>query len=176
MSENVVPGLVGIYRDVLRDQRGAVVHDSGWKRNRIVTSFRVLLAAFVRNDGSEDKQGIVHMAVGQGEESWDQGVDAPEETMTALVTPHSPPIEDLEIEYLDDTYVVQEDASPRLQITATLPPSYPPALPGLNTYPLREFGLFGRLGGGDNMLNSIRHPVIHKNEASTLIRVVRLYF
>jgi hypothetical protein len=41
---------------------------------------------------------------------------------------------------------------------------------------LREFGLFGQLAGSDYMLNSIRHPVIHKDGDATLIRVVRLYF
>lgn len=36
--------------------------------------------------------------------------------------------------------------------------------------PLREFGLFD---GKDYMINGVRHPVIHKDAASTLVRVIR---
>lgn len=39
--------------------------------------------------------------------------------------------------------------------------------------PLREFGLFGLFDGKDYMINCVRHPVIHKDAASTLVRVIR---
>lgn len=176
MNERVGIALKGIYRDILWDYRQRIVHDSGWVRNTIVTRFRVLLAGFVRNDAAS---GIVFLSVGQGDEGWDEDGAPPSPLdATHLLNPHSPAVDvaDLELEYLDESDIVQSDPSPRVQVTATLPPGYPPALAGLSTYPLREFGLFGRLDGADIMLNSIRHPVIHKDESATLIRVVRLYF
>ena len=166
----------GIYRDVLTTSDRRVVHDSGWVRNTIVTSCRVLLSGFMKNESSA---GIQYLAVGSGNASWDSvGVPPTDpDTTTNLVQRYSPPIPvgDLEVEYLDVADEVQSAPSPRLQITATLPAGYPPPLPDLTTCPLREFGLFGSLNGRDFMINSIRHPVIHKDESATLIRVVRLY-
>ena len=167
----------GIYRDVLHKPRQGVVHDSGWVSNTIVSRFRVLLASFVKNQ--LPIHGLRHLAVGQGDPAWDSdGIPAPSDASTALVQPYEDPIvaEDLEVEYLDIADEVQEDPSSRIQITAQLAPGYPPPTGGLDTYPLREFGLFGELAGVPYMLNSIRHPVIHKNSAATLIRIVRLYF
>ncbi len=62
------------------------------------------------------------------------------------------------------------------RITVTLGPSTPPPGSGETTFQLREFGLYGRSGGTDYMINSIRHTVIHKDESATLIRVIRLDF
>lgn len=167
----------GIYRDVIRDGQGVVVEDRGWASNTIVTRCRVLLASFLKN---ESAGGIRHLAVGSGDAAWDSGgapASDPDAT-TGLTAPYLPPIDvaDLEVAFLDAGDEVQTEASNRLQITATLGPGYPAPVPGLSTYPLREFGLFAELGGGDSMINSIRHPVIHKDAAATLIRVVRLYF
>lgn len=78
--------------------------------------------------------------------------------------------------YLDETNNEVSAATSRLQITAIMEPGYPVPLAPLTTYPLREFGLFGRFGGTDYMINSIRHPLIHKDETATLIRMIRLYF
>lgn len=168
----------GIYRDVLRDRERRVVHDSGWVSNTIVTRCRVLLASFVKNDPAA--AGIRYLAVGRGDAAWDaDGIPAtnPDAT-TALVQAHEPPIDvgALAVDYLDAAGDVQQTPAASIQITATLEPGYPPPVAGLNTYPLREFGLFGELGGTPFMINSIRHPVIHKDAGATLIRVVRLYF
>lgn len=177
MSTSITIGIRGIYRDVLLRPGGGVEHDGGWVRNTIVTRCRVLLTGFIRNEPAD---GIRYLAVGQGNPAWDAGgapASDPDAT-TGLVQPYSPPIGfgDLEVAYLDATDQVQTAPSPRLQVTATLGPGYPAPLPGLSTYPLREFGLFGGLGEDDFMINSIRHPVIHKDDTATLIRVVRLYF
>ncbi|MBA2669172.1 MAG: hypothetical protein H0U67_02240 [Gemmatimonadetes bacterium] len=177
MNEPMLP-MRGIFRDVLRDLDGRILYDSGWRSNTIVTRCRILLSAFLANDSAS---GIQYLAVGRGGDAWD-GTGAPPsppESTTDLVNRSGDdPIarDDLDIVYLDGNDEVQAEPSPRLQITATLAPGYPRALPGLSTYPLCEFGLFGRLGGTDYMINSIRHPVIHKDESATLIRVVRLYF
>jgi hypothetical protein len=167
----------GIYRDVLLRPDGRVEHDGGWVRNTIVTRCRVLLTAFI---GNEPSAGIQYLAVGRGSDAWDTGgipASDPDAT-TDLVQRYAPHknFSELEVAYLNAQDQTQEAPSPRLQVTATLGPGYPVPLPGGRTYPLREFGLFGRLGDDDFMINSIRHPVIHKDEAATLIRVVRLYF
>jgi hypothetical protein len=88
----------------------------------------------------------------------------------------------LELVYLNDLDEAVTVPTPRLQITATLEEGVPPAPePQVSTYPLREFGLFGKYVDDSSieheyMIDCIRHPVIHKDESATLIRVVRLYF
>lgn len=175
--ERISTFIKGIYRDILKGADDTVIYDSGWVPNTIVNSCRVLLAEFMVN-GSPT--GITHLAVGQGLETWNtSGAPAPDSaTTTDLVNAHDPPIAaaDLELVYLDDNDAVAPGPTNRLQITATLDPGYPTPLPSLTTYPLREFGLFGSSGGTEYMINCIRHPVIHKDETMTLIRVIRLYF
>jgi hypothetical protein len=175
--ERIAAPLRGIYRDIVTGRDGRVVHDSGWNANTVVDSCRTLLAGFVRNASAG---GISFLAVGQGEPTWDSsGAPAPDPATTNdLVNRFSEtvPAADLVLEYLDAGDNVTGTPTNRLQVTATLPPGFPAALPGLSTYPLREFGLFGSLDGADLMINCIRHPVIHKDEGSSLIRVVRLYF
>ena len=166
----------GVYRDVLHVTDNQIIHDSGWVSNTIVDRCRILLAGFIK---SESASGIQSLFVGAGQESWDAtGPPAPPATATTLVTPYVEPIpmERLDVVYLDAQGEVSEEPTSRLQITATLPPGYPVPIPPLATYPLREFGLFGSFNGTPYMINSIRHPVIHKDALATLIRLVRLYF
>ncbi len=166
----------GIYRDRLIGPDKRLLHDSGWVSNTIVTNCRVLLAGFMKNDFPN---GIQFMAVGQGDEAWDStGPPAADESDTDLVNRFAPEIEvsALQIDFLNETDQPTVTPTNRLQITATLSPGYPAPIAPLNTYPLREFGLFGRAGGADYMINYIRHPAIHKDAAATLIRVVRLFF
>ena len=167
----------GIYHDILKGADDNIIYYSGWRSNTIVHRCRMLFAGFMKNDASS---GIQFLAVGQGLKEWD-GTGAPEPapaTTTDLFNGYSPPIpvSDLDLVYLDENDAVVIGPTNRLQITATLEPGYPAPILPLTTYPLREFGLFGSLGGTDNMINNIRHPVIHKDSSSTLIRVVRLYF
>ena len=112
--------------------------------------------------------------------AWDNtGAPAPDPaTTTDLVNRFTPtiPVANLALVYLNDTDIEVVGPTNRLQITATLPPGYPTPLAPLTTYPLREFGLFGRFGGNDYLINCIRHPVILKDVSTTLIRIVRLYF
>lgn len=176
MEQHITGQLHGIYRDILQGADGAVIHDSGWTNNTIVERCRILLAGFMRNDPSD---GIRFMAFGRGLDAWDDsGPPAPDPQATGLVTPYSPPIAfaGLSVVYLDESNSEVGTPTSRLQITAILGPGYPAPLPGLTTYPLREFGLFGRLNGTDFMINSIRHAVIHKDATATLIRMIRLFF
>jgi len=166
----------GIYRDVLMAGDGRVLYDSGWTANTIVDRCRILLAGFMKNESSS---GIQFLAVGQGQEAWDTAGPLPSDPATTkLENPYNPPIavDRLSLAYLEEDVSVVDYPTSRLQITATLEPGYPSPLAPLNTYPLREFGLFGSFEGDDYMINNIRHPVIHKDAAATLVRVIRLYF
>lgn len=166
----------GRYRDLLKGPRGQILHDSGWRRNTIVERGRILLAGFLKNEASV---GIQFLAVGQGLASWDSaGIPAPEQSATDLVARYTPviPVASLQMTYLDASETGVAEPTPCLQITATLEPGYPAIAAPAVAYPLREFGLFGTFGGTDFMINSVRHAVIHKDAAATLIRVIRLSF
>lgn len=169
--------ITGIYRDILKGQNGNIIYDSGWISNTIVDRCRMLLAGFMKN---EPTNGIQYLAVGQGKKEWDtDGAPVPDPLITAdLVDRYSPPIylSELSLVYLDENDAEVPGPTSRLQITATLDPGYPAPISPLTTYPLREFGLFGKFDGTDYMIDCIRHPVIHKDVSATLIRVVRLYF
>ena len=167
----------GIYHDVLYDPEGRILEDRGWCSNTILDGCRLLLAGFMRN---ETAGGITGLAVGQGDPAWDTaGTPAPNPaTTTGLVSRYNPiiPFSALEVVYLDQNDQIVTGPSMRLQMTATLVPGYPAPTAPLSSYALREFGLLAVLNGSEMMINNIRHPVLHKEEASTLIRVIRLYF
>ncbi|MDH5575739.1 MAG: hypothetical protein OEY80_09665 [Nitrospirota bacterium] len=167
----------GLYRDMLKDADNRLVSDSGWRSNTILNGCRILLAGFMKN---ESVMGIQSLAVGQGNVVWDtDGVPAPNpETTTALENPAALtiPFADLEIVFLDHKDQAVNTPTPRLQITATLKPGFPAPIAPTSVYPLREFGLWGRLGSKDFLINNIRHPVLLKDNTSTLIRIIRLYF
>jgi hypothetical protein len=161
----------GIYRDRLIAPGGAVTHDSGWRSNLIVLQCRILLAAFLRNDAAV---GIRSLKVGRGDKSWDTvPPPAPDPAVTTTLTDPIPfviPVASLILEYLNNTDGLVATPTNRVQITATLGPNEPPA----TTFELREFGLFGQVGGAPFMIDYIRHPLIQKDGAVTLERRVRL--
>lgn len=175
--ERIGSTIKGIYRDRLYGAGGRLLRDCGWQNNTILNGCRFLLAAFMMNETSS---GIASLAVGQGDPVWDvEGVPAASPSATTgLVNRFNPPIPfaELDVAYLDANDQVAAGPSMRLQITATLVPGYPAPILPATSYPLREFGLFANLNGEDIMINSIRHPVLHKDEGSTLIRIIRLYF
>jgi hypothetical protein len=178
--DRIGDSLKGIYRDVLKDQNNNIIFDSGWVSNLIVDRCRILLAAFMKNDQNKQTWGISCLKVGQGNEDWDnKGIDPPTVALAGLVDPAPFVIDaaDLDIVYLNETNAEVNEPTCRIQVTATLGTGQPqPPNPDLSTYPLREFGLFGKFGDDDYMIDCIRHPVIHKDVSTTLIRVVRLYF
>lgn len=183
--ERIGSSIKGIYRDIIKDQNNNIIFDSGWGSNKIVHRCRTLLAAFMRNDDTKTATGIIRLKVGAGEETWDtEGAPAPGDVEEALVNPHPTfTIEAgaLDVVYLNDSDVEVDGPTSRLQVTATLENNQPPPLePHLTSYPLREFGLFGEYFDGSDtheyMIDCIRHPLIHKDVSTTLVRVVRLYF
>ena len=177
MNDRVL-SIKGIYRDVMTDAHGVVIHDSGWVSNTIVDSCRFLLAGFIKNEAFS---GIQYLQVGEGEDAWDEdGVSPANSEDTKLVDAFDgDPLATLTIDYLDESgqELGGEERSAWLQITARLEPGYPTA----SSYPLREFGLFGTFDPGEGgdlepfMINNIRHPVIYKDASATLIRVVRVF-
>jgi hypothetical protein len=165
----------GVYRDRLIEPGGEVVSDTGWRCNLIVLRCRILLAGFLHNDATA--MGIQSMQVGRGDPAWDVTPPAAPDpaTTTQLVdpSPFSIPVASLTLQYLNSSDGVEATATNRVQITATLGPNQPsPA--GSPPFPLREFGLFGQLGGTPFMIDYIRHPLIEKDGAVTLERKVRL--
>ncbi len=177
--DEICSSIKGIYRDVLRDRDDNIIFDSGWVSNLIVDRCRILLAAFMKNDGSN---GIQCIKVGRGDADWDvNGAPPPDKTIIGLVDQVHPctiNVGDLELVYLNEQDAEVRGPTPRLQITATLGVGQPEPPPdsNLSTYPLREFGLFGKYGTKDYMIDCIRHPRIDKGVNTTLVRTVRLYF
>jgi hypothetical protein len=167
--------LEGYYRDRLFDREGREISDSGWRHNLIVASCRALLAGFMRNDTA---LGIRSLQVGRGDPGWDAGgAPAPDPSTTKLTdaSPFVIQVANLTLQYLNSSDGVVATPTNRIQITATLGPGQP--TPATDPpYPLREFGLFGELGGQPQMIDYIRHPLIQKDGAVTLERKVRLIF
>jgi hypothetical protein len=164
----------GIYRDRLIEPDGRVIRDSGWRHNMIVLRCRILLAGFLRNDAA---LGIQSLQIGSGDPSWDvtpPPVADPNTTVGLLdPAPFVIPAASLLLQYLNATDGVVATPTSRVQVTATLGPNVPtPA--GSPPFQMREFGLFGQLGGTPFMIDYIRHPLIEKDGAVTLERRVRL--
>ena len=177
----------GMYRDIITGPTGALIFDSGWNSNTIVRNCRVLIAGFMKND---TPSGIQCLVVGQGKDEWDEKWNSSDppgpapQTTDHLEAPYDPPITlsrvagqgFIEIDYLDELdKPVVSGVTSRLQLKAILEPGYPAPVQ-FNTYPLREFGLFGEFGGQKFMINCVRHPVIYKDSAATLVREIKLYF
>jgi hypothetical protein len=167
----------GIYRDRLWGPDGELIFDSEWKSNMIALKGRQLVAGFMKNEPTA--QGIQSMKIGRGVASWDTVPPplADANTINQLVdaTPFVIPPANVSLTYLNDTDVPVLTVTNRLQITAVLGPGQPsPASDP--PYPMREFGLFGRLNGADIMIDYIRHPLIEKDGLVTMERKVRLIF
>jgi hypothetical protein len=165
----------GVFRDRLTTKAGHVV-DWEWRSNLVVDGCRILLAGFMKGDGP---QGIQRLDIGRGDPSWDvTGIPPPERVHTGLVDPNpfSVAIPSGDIEYLDASGAVSADPTPRLQIAVTLPAGHPPPDPGEDAFAMREFALFGTIGGDDTMINSVRHPVVFKAAGDVLTRTIRLVF
>lgn len=172
----------GIYRDVLwRGPARERVYDSGWKSNMIVLRCRQLLAAFMKGDQTESPLGIQSLKLGRGDAAWDNATPSKPDpnVITQLVdgAPFVIPKSALTLRYLDTNNEFSSVATNRLEIVAVIGPGQPAPETGLpSPYPIREFGLFGRLKGVDYMIDYVRHPLIEKDTAVTLERRVQLIF
>jgi len=177
-EETVKEGLYGMYRDVLRDERGRVVWEGACVKNVIVTDCRRLLAGFLRSAPTVSL-GIQGLQVGAGLASWDgTGPPAPNATQVSLVDPFpfTVPAAALQKDFIVGG-VVSATPTNRLQIRATLGAGVPP-WPDANhaDITLREFGLIASLDGATVLINYRTHPAIPKDPVSTLERTIWLVF
>lgn len=169
--------LKGIYRDRLITVNGERF-DSGWRSNIIVNRCRELLSAFMKGDSVT---GVQFISLGQGDANWDSLVPESPLAETSQLEDASPFILDVSapqvtLEYINSANEAVLDPTNRLQITVNLEAGSPPIGTGEETYPLREFGLFGRIGTVNYMIDYVRHPVVHKGPEDTLVRTIRLVF
>ena len=165
----------GIYHDRVITPQGQEI-DLGWCSNIIVDTCRFLLAAFMRGDRA---MGIQLLEVGKGKENWDEKPPLPPiRTQKRLIdsSPFRIVVRRTSIKYLDALGNPTTGPTNRIQIVLTLKPDVPPIEEGGTAYPLREFGLFGRFGNKNYMIDYVRHPVIHKQAEDTLIRTILLVF
>ena len=178
-EETPTLGLMGSYRDVLRDAAGQVTWDSGWRKNTILIGCRQLLAAFMC--GEANTAGIQGLQVGAGDAAWDGAVAPQPPTTGGLLdpSPYTAPLSALKFSYLDPvTGQVSTGVTSRLQIVVTLGPNMP-NWPGDGIHAaatLREFGLVGKLDNKPILLNAVRHVAIAKDPVSTLVRTIQLVF
>ncbi len=164
----------GKYHDVLCGADGSTV-DFGWRSNIVVDQCRELLAAFMLGGPA---LGIQHLDLGRGQSIWDTVPPEAPAAGTLALTDAAPVVidaADLQLEYLDASGNVTATPQHRIQITLTLEPGVLP-ISGDAVFPLREFALFGSLGGSDYMIDYVRHPVMNIAAGDTLIRKIRLIF
>jgi hypothetical protein len=146
---------LGIYHDVICSENGST-KDFGWRNNLIVDRCRILLSAFMFGDSNST--GIQFLSLGRGLESWDDngpGSPVPEDVTLVDSSPVNINLTDAEltITYLDVTNTPTATPSQRLQLELDLPAGFLPLAPGEDTFPLREFALFGRYNTDDFMID-----------------------
>lgn len=166
----------GKYHDVLTRADGRR-SDFGWRSNIVVDQCRELLAAFMLG---ETALGIQNIRLGRGLPVWDSVPPGPNSAGTTTLVDAAPVTiaaasAAMQLDFIDATGNVIAAPSHRIQVTLTLTPgSLPIVAPAV--YPLREFGLFGRLNGVDRMIDYVRHPVMNIGAGDTLTRRIRLVF
>jgi hypothetical protein len=167
----------GIYHDSLISSAGEATH-FGWRSNVIVDRCRELIASFMKGDGPA---GVQFLAVGRGDSNWDTAPPPSPSPSTQQLVDAAPILFNagtpaLAMEFLGADGNPAPGPTSRIEVTATIDPGTLPIAPGETTYQLREFGLFGELGGANFMIDYVRHPVIHVAATDTLRRRIRLVF
>ena len=160
----------GSYRDIITDRNQMQVYDSGWQKNQIVSECHKLIAHLMHWTAKDDMPtGIRFLKVGAGmEDDWNPE-DRPAGTVD-LLTPYNKEYEN----------IVIAPSGSIVTITVTLEPGEPAPLKGKTSYPLREFGLFGRHSGQKAndyfMINYVKHHVVEKEVSASLRRQIVLEF
>lgn len=177
--EILIPQIKGIYRDCLYGADGRLLYDSGWRDNKIVNSCHILLAHLMKGGGNNPSKqtGIAFLQVGSGDQSWDASIPAVDDQTAALTTPYVEKYS-LDLIYLQpgsNPPIQSEQPTRCIQASVTLAPNSPSVADGQLAL-LREFGLFGRAGNTEYMIDCVRHPLIQKDSTMTLTRVIRLTF
>jgi hypothetical protein len=168
--------LKGYYNDLLIDAQERTRHDRGWRANLIVEGCNLLLAALMK--GQPGLDGILFLAVGEGDEQWDGALPQPQPSGTRLTAEiRRRPIAAEEIIFLDNAGQPSAAPTGRLQISMILTRA---DFPAGGFQPVREFGLFGgnATSAADSgiMINHVIHPRIDITPGLTLRRTLRLDF
>jgi len=164
----------GIYRDrMIRSD--ATMRQWGWRSNIIVERCRFLLAGFMKR---ENVRGISALYVGRGLESWGSNPPSPDVSNNSLVDPDPfrITIAPDRISFLNAAGNIEEGPTNRIEVNVVMGEDTPPPEGDSGAYPLREFGLFGRFGTEEFMIDYVRHPVIYKAGHDTLERTIRFVF
>ena len=166
----------GKYRDCLIRANGEVT-DFGWRSNVVVDQCRELLAAFMLGGTA---LGIQYISLGRGDAIWDtQPYVAPPASTHDLqdTTAHQIAVTDaaMSIGYIDSMGNATGTAQPRIEVSVTIEGDSLPISAG-ETFPLREFALYGELNSTDYMIDYVRHGVIHIAQGDVLTRRIRLVF
>lgn len=164
----------GCYCDVLTDSHSRV--QRGWHSNLIVRNCNLLLAALMKND--KNMQGILYLAIGEGEEDWDSSRPIPLLTTSKLAKEVARmEITENQVVYLDNLDKPIETISNHLEITIKFM-GEDFTSNGFQT--VREFGLFGGDANEEPnsgfMINYVIHPRIDLTSDLTFTRKLRLAF
>lgn len=160
----------GKYRDQIFDSSGRLLFDRGWSPNTIVDSAWPLLAGLLKNDPF--LTGIVYLAVGAGELSWDGTAMAASSMVTGLKS-------EIDRQLLSEADMVylNPDGTPTLAPTNCLAVTADFNWSG-ETQILREFGLFGgeatEAADSGMLINYVIHPRVTLEAGATLRRHLRL--
>lgn len=166
----------GIYNDVLCHHGSHKKVDRGWKSNRIVSGCDILIASLMK--GEADIDGILYLAIGTGQDSWDETnptASSAAEQLSNEVFRH--PIDASEITFIDQLDQPSLVPTNRLEVRVNFSGA---EIVGGSYLSLREFGLFG--GDADDtpnsgmLINYVIHPRIDLTTNATLIRQLRITF
>lgn len=169
-------GLHGIYCDSLVDAASGIAQDRGWQSNRIVNNCNRLLAALMK--GQAGMQGVLYLAIGEGEAAWDSAAPSPTADTSRLAGEwHRQAITSEQMVFLDALGMPSLSVTDQLQITVNFSGA---ELVASGYQSLREFGLFGgdATAAPDSgyLINYVIHPRIDLTAQASLIRVLRLQF
>ncbi len=168
--------LKGIYNDILINSQGKVLWESNWHSNLIVYNCNLLLAALMKRQHSI--QGILYLAVGEGEDDWDSTQPGPllEDRMLAGEI-FRQALDENQIVFLDNKNNPSQLPTNLIEVTTELKGK---DFVSDSYQSLREFGLFGgdatEAPNSGFMINYIIHPRIDMTPDLTVIRRIRLAF
>lgn len=167
--------LQGYFHDVLTRKDGSRTL-SPWQSNLIVRNCNTLLSMLMK--GHEETRGILYLALGEGEGSWDASRPIPLLTDTQLTNEvYRKPILADQIVYLNDDSEPVDYPTTLLAITVEVK-GEEVVISG--SQPLREFGLFGGdatdEANSGYLINHVTHDRYDLTPELTLNRKIRLNF
>ncbi len=168
--------LQGNFQDVFTHKDGTRLMKSPWQSNLIVRQCNTLLSMLMK--GHKETRGILYLALGEGETSWDVSRPVPLLTDRQLTNEvYRKPIPVDQIIYHNEAGRSVDDPTAFLGITVEVRGE---ELVTTGSQPLREFGLFGgnatdRANSG-YMINHVVHERYDLTPELTLTRALNLIF